>query len=488
MAAVGGGGRERGQSPPPITLAADLLADYRAEHPLAEIFPLLYDVAGHAAGLRQRTGRRGRARAAALGAWKPAMLRRAESIGSVEGAQWDERHAGTNAPGTALCLDAPVTIKSAEHFVRPVQRWSCAAAPVHEPGSEAILGVIDITGGRGVGSPQTIAMVRAAARMAESELARRALVAAVRYPEPGRAGSAGRRQPVTEISLSALGRSESVVSIGPRTLRLSPRHSEIMIILAGCPTGLTGDELAYLLYPDDLISSTLRAELVRLRALLGGQVLASRPYRLTCEVTSDWAAVSAQLAASDLAEALRLYRGPLLPRSEAPGVVELRGDLDRALRAAILASGQPEFLVGWTRSRWGADDLEMWQRLCAVLPRPRRCGPSPRRPPRSSTPTSPAETAATYLQHRVSYGGPVNPLSEGHPPWDFTQHPVSRAASSVQDRYGKYIGGSRPAEQGEFFENISPVTGQPFTEIARSTAEDIDLALDAAHGAKRSGA
>ena len=103
---------------------------------------------------------------------KPAVLRRAESIGFVEGAQWDERHAGTNAPGTALRLDAPVTIKSAEHFVRPVQRWSCAAVPVHEPGSGAILGVIDITGGRDVDSPQTIAMVRAAARMAESELAR----------------------------------------------------------------------------------------------------------------------------------------------------------------------------------------------------------------------------------------------------------------------------------------------------------------------------
>src|SRR5579859_5176600 len=36
-------------SPPPITLAADRLADYRADHPLAEIFPLLYDVAGRAA-------------------------------------------------------------------------------------------------------------------------------------------------------------------------------------------------------------------------------------------------------------------------------------------------------------------------------------------------------------------------------------------------------------------------------------------------------
>lgn len=356
-------------SPPPITLAADLLTDYRAGHPLAEIFPLLYDVVGRAAedcdSVLAVADERGRL------LWvrgKPAVLRRAESIGFVEGAQWDERHAGTNAPGTALCLDAPVTIKAAEHFVRPVQRWSCAAAPVHEPGSDVILGVIDVTGGRAVDAPQTIALVRAAARMAESELARRALVAAVRYPEPDRSGSPGQRHPVRAISLSALGRSECVVSIGPRTLRLSPRHSEIMIILAACPAGLTGDELAYLLYPDDLISSTLRAELVRLRALLGSQVLSSRPYRLTCEVTSDWAAVSAQLAAGDLAEALRLYRGPLLPRSQAPGVVELRGDLGRALRAAILASGRPEFLVGWTRSRWGADDLEMWQRLCAVLP------------------------------------------------------------------------------------------------------------------------
>jgi aldehyde dehydrogenase len=58
---------------------------------------------------------------------------------------------------------------------------------------------------------------------------------------------------------------------------------------------------------------------------------------------------------------------------------------------------------------------------------------------------------------------------------------------SAQDRYGNYIGGEFvPPAKGDFFENISPVTGQPFTEIARSTAADIDLALDAAHGAKRS--
>src|ERR1700678_2844100 len=58
---------------------------------------------------------------------------------------------------------------------------------------------------------------------------------------------------------------------------------------------------------------------------------------------------------------------------------------------------------------------------------------------------------------------------------------------SVQDRYGNFIGGEFvPPSKGGYFENPSPVNGKPFTEIARSTAEDIDLALDAAHGAKHS--
>lgn len=354
-------------SRPPITLDRGPLAEYRAGHPLAAVFPLLYDVLGRAAedcdSVMAVTDARGQL------LWvrgKPSVLRRAESIQFVEGAQWDERHAGTNAPGTALRLDAPVTITSAEHFVRLVQRWSCAAAPVHEPGSGAILGVIDITGGREVDSPQTIAMVRAAARMAESELARHALVTASRYPDPGLAAAPDHPPPT--IGLAALGRSECVISVGRRIVRLSPRHSEIMVILATCPGGLTGDELAYMLYPADVMSSTPRAELVRMRALLGERLLASRPYRLTCDVKSDWAAVTAQLAAGNVAEALRLYRGPLLPHSEAPGVAELRADIERALRAAILAAGQPDCLLSWTRTRWGADDLPVWQRLRAVLP------------------------------------------------------------------------------------------------------------------------
>jgi hypothetical protein len=140
------------------------------------------------------------------------------------------------------------------------------------------------------------------------------------------------------------------------------------VVLAGRPDGVSGDELATLLYPGDVTSSTLRAEMVRLRALLGDQALGSRPYRLTCDVSSDWAAVSSHLATGKVAAALRGYHGPLLPNSEAPGVVRQRDDLHDWLRAMILADGRHELLVSWTQARWGAEDLPMWQRQCAVLP------------------------------------------------------------------------------------------------------------------------
>jgi len=57
---------------------------------------------------------------------------------------------------------------------------------------------------------------------------------------------------------------------------------------------------------------------------------------------------------------------------------------------------------------------------------------------------------------------------------------------TVAARYGNFIGGEwLPPTNGEYFGNVSPITGETFTEIARSTAEDIELALDAAHGAKQ---
>ncbi|HRM11799.1 MAG TPA: aldehyde dehydrogenase family protein, partial [Flavobacterium sp.] len=53
-----------------------------------------------------------------------------------------------------------------------------------------------------------------------------------------------------------------------------------------------------------------------------------------------------------------------------------------------------------------------------------------------------------------------------------------------KERYGNFIGGKFVAPvKGQYFDNVSPVDGQVFTQAARSTQEDIDLALDAAHEA-----
>jgi aldehyde dehydrogenase len=55
----------------------------------------------------------------------------------------------------------------------------------------------------------------------------------------------------------------------------------------------------------------------------------------------------------------------------------------------------------------------------------------------------------------------------------------------VKERYENFIGGKWVAPvKGAYSDNLSPVTGHVFTQFARSTAEDIELALDAAHAAK----
>ncbi len=59
--------------------------------------------------------------------------------------------------------------------------------------------------------------------------------------------------------------------------------------------------------------------------------------------------------------------------------------------------------------------------------------------------------------------------------------------SPFKTRYDNFIGGKFvPPVNGRYFQNITPITGGPINEIARSDAADIELALDAAHAAKES--
>ncbi|MBM0126908.1 GAF domain-containing protein [Pimelobacter simplex] len=348
----------------PITLDDGDLRSARAQHPLAQVFPLLDDVLGQAA--RDCDATMAVADEAGQLLWvcgSGAALRRAESIGFVEGSNWDERLAGTNAPGLALRLDQPSSVVRGEHFRHAVRGWSCAAAPIHDPASSRLLGVLDVTGGDEIVVPQTMALVRATVRLAEAELARDRLV--------GRGPTEHAGRPTVRIE--ALGRNDALLTVDDDRghtgrMRLSPRHSELVLLLASAPRGLSGDELSVLVYEDESGSSTLRAELNRLRHLLGETFFGSRPYRLLSGVSGDWLAVEAMLAAGDVAGAVRAFRGPLLPRSNAPGVVRLREALTAQLRAAVLHAGQPDLMSSWTRSAWGADDYEMWTRQRDLLP------------------------------------------------------------------------------------------------------------------------
>ncbi len=349
----------------PFALERSELLDYRAGHPLSAVFPMLYDVLGRAAEDCDCVMAVGDDVGQLL--WvcgRPAVIRRAEGIMFVEGTRWGEALIGTNAPGTSLRLDAPVQISSREHFAVSYKDWSCSAAPIHDPTTGRILGVVDVTGGDIVDLPQTLAMVRSAARMAEAELGRLALaqVLGARSPHSSTPVSHGAR-----VGLTALGRPYCQLEYQGNVTRLSRRHSDLLVVLADSPGGVGSEELMVQLYEEDVQPSTMRAQINRLRAALGSDLVGSRPYRLRREARGDWLDVADAIADDRLHDAVRLYRGPLLPSSSAPGVVDRRDRLERDLVTALLRTDDVDLLVAATRSHWGAESLQLWEHQVELL-------------------------------------------------------------------------------------------------------------------------
>ncbi|MFD4737399.1 GAF domain-containing protein [Streptomyces virginiae] len=342
---------------PRVELAGAELRSYREEHPLARVMPLFRDLVGafaaHGAHLLAVCDARGSL------LWvegEPATLRRAEGLGFVPGARWAESAMGTNAPGTAVATGEPVQVFGAEHFSRRVHPWTCAAAPVRDPRTGRLLGAVDITGGDGLAHPHSLGFVQAVARAAEAQLS-------LLDPEP----------PAAADTLAALGQDEALLVTAGRRLRLGRRHSEIMALLAHHPEGLSGEELTIALYEDESVSPvTLRAEVSRLRALLGASAPLSRPYRTAGRLEADFTILTRQLAAGAVSAALHHYPGPLLPGSNAPGIVRLRRRIEDQARAAVIARADAGLLTDWVCGPWGADDPEAWRALAAALPPERR--------------------------------------------------------------------------------------------------------------------
>lgn len=287
----------------------------------------------------------------------PKARRKAEAMNFVSGADWSERGAGTNAPGTALALDREIQIRGSEHFSRVVQPWSCTAVPVHDPGTGALIGAIDLTGGSGVASAQTLALVRATVVAVENHLA------LLRITEPD---STGQRAGAGYLSVLGVRRPcwrDTNAHGQLRSNTLTGRHADILVLLSRHPEGLSADHLAILLDDNDLDVVTIRVEMSRLRKVVGPELIASRPYRLTAPIASDLNTVFDALETGDVESALSHYPGPLLGQSVSPAIARLRTELSASLRGAVRATGNLALLRRWLELPEGRDDRDGWRVL-----------------------------------------------------------------------------------------------------------------------------
>jgi transcriptional regulator of acetoin/glycerol metabolism len=283
----------------------------------------------------------------------------AEGMHFLPGADWSEASVGTNAPGTALALDRPVQIFGPEHLARQVTPWSCSAAPIHDPDTGAILGVLDLTGGDEVATPQSLTLVRATVAAVEAELR-------IERLRPG--GIASTPSGWSAPSLDVLGGHGATLRHGTTTTRLSLRHSELLLLISESADGMTTAELGVALSDDEQAQVTVRAELSRLRSVLGPIELASRPYRLPGGVETDADRVRDDLRAGRLRRAVARYRGPVLPASTAPAVERLRDDLHMHVRSCLLVCDDADALLSFADTAHGRDDFEVWERVLSILP------------------------------------------------------------------------------------------------------------------------
>jgi hypothetical protein len=356
--------------------------------------------------------------------------RAADDMNFVEGALWSEPSAGTNAIGTAMAAAHAVQVFAAEHFTEPVQRWTCSAAPVMDPDSGQMIGIIDLTGDFSAVNPLSLAVVVATARAVEEllrgQLHERDDRLRTRYGEllgPASSGAAlvtgtgrilldpGQRwrsvafraipagggvlalasgieafaEPVAEddvyvvrqnsrssgparprLELRVLGDEPPEVRLDGAAVHLRPRHVEMLTILALHRGHLNADVMCAELYGDDGHPASVRVEMSRLRRLLPG-TLESEGYRLTAAVASDVRRVRMLLDRGAVRDAAQAYPGPLLPGSGAPCIERLRDELEGWMRQAVVTCDDADALWAWVRSPSGSSDLLAWQRLLAAV-------------------------------------------------------------------------------------------------------------------------
>ena len=379
-------GRVGPEGLPPLELHAAELDEYRRAHPLASAMDLIRALllpgsaedTGVVVAVGDQAGR-------LLWIEGDAQLRSlTDGMGFVAGANWSEAAVGTSAPGTALALAESVQIHGAEHYNRLVHPWSCSAAPVRDPETQRVLGVIDITGGPEVVTPQARLLVDATARAVESELLVARLRTRAEAPRSRPAATRPRASATARARLHVLGRDRARLEVESAheesVVELSARHAAILLMLAVHRQGLSAERLCELVYGPDVSPDTLRPEMVRLRKVLERTapdlVPESRPYRLPAALETDAHDVLSLLDRGAHRVALTAYRGPVLPESPSPGVEEFRDTVRAALREAMLSEASLDVLLAYADIPEGQEDVEVLRLALEMLPArsPRRAG------------------------------------------------------------------------------------------------------------------
>lgn len=104
----------------------------------------------------------------------PYTLEQGQDIHLMQGGNWSEDVVGTNGIGTVLATGRPAQVHAAEHFCEGIKRWTCAAAPIYEPDTGAILGVVDISGPPATYQRNNLALAVTIARQVEAAIGERA--------------------------------------------------------------------------------------------------------------------------------------------------------------------------------------------------------------------------------------------------------------------------------------------------------------------------
>lgn len=100
----------------------------------------------------------------------PGTIDQGHDINLTLGGSWNEGDVGTNAIGTAIATDQAVQIHASEHFCEGVKKWTCAAAPIHDPRDQSLLGILDISGPDASYCQQNLALALTAAKQIEMML------------------------------------------------------------------------------------------------------------------------------------------------------------------------------------------------------------------------------------------------------------------------------------------------------------------------------